>query len=45
MIESERYFDPSFVEVDRILYTSELFPVIHPKKANETKGKMAELFA
>lgn len=32
-VENEKFFDPTFIEVDRILHTSELFPVIHPKKA------------
>ena len=35
-------FDPSYIEVDKILYCSEIFPVIHPKKANEVKGKWSE---
>ena len=39
------YFDPSFTEVDRILWTTELFSVIHPKKANEIKGKWTEPLA
>lgn len=39
VLENERYFDPTFIEVDRILHTTELFPVIHPKKSNEIKGK------
>lgn len=30
--QEEKFFDPSFVEVDRIIYSTELFPVIHPKK-------------
>mmetsp|Transcript_39794 Transcript_39794/g.35512 ORF Transcript_39794/g.35512 Transcript_39794/m.35512 type:complete len:259 (+) Transcript_39794:509-1285(+) len=38
----ERFFDQSFVEVDRIIYSTELFPIIHPKKANEIKGKWTE---
>lgn len=46
-IEAERddidYFDPSYVKVDRILKTAEIFPVIHSKKANEIKGKWSEL--
>lgn len=43
MIDNERYFDPSYCEVDRIIHTTELFPVIHPKKANEIKGKWTEM--
>lgn len=42
MIENERYFDPTFIEVDRVLQCSELFSVIHSKKANEIKGKWSE---
>ncbi|KRX04912.1 Chromo domain protein [Pseudocohnilembus persalinus] len=41
-IAQERYFDPTYVEVDRIIHTTELFPVIHPKKSNEIKGKWTE---
>ncbi|KAL4510059.1 hypothetical protein ABPG72_010252 [Tetrahymena utriculariae] len=41
--ENERYFDPTYIEVDRILQCVELFPIIHPKKANEVKGKWSEL--
>ncbi len=31
-IEEGKYFDPSFLEVDRILTATEMFPVIHQKK-------------
>lgn len=31
-IEEGKYFDPAYLEVDRILTTTELFPVIHQKK-------------
>lgn len=31
-VEEEKYFDPAFCEVDRILTASELFPIIHQKK-------------
>ena len=31
-IEEGKYFDPAFLEVDRILTATELFPVIHQKK-------------
>ena len=37
MILEEKYFDPSYIEIDRIIYASELFPIIHPKKANDIK--------
>lgn len=43
MNENERFFDPTYIEVDRILQCVELFPIIHPKKANEIKGKWSEL--
>lgn len=36
------YFDPSFLEIDRLISSTELFPIIHPKKANEIKGKWNE---
>ena len=35
-------FDPSYLEVDKILYCTEIFSVIHPKKANDIKGKWSE---
>ena len=41
-IENQKYFDQSFLEVDKILQCNELFPVIHPKKANDVKGKWTE---
>jgi hypothetical protein len=41
----EEYFDPSYVKVDKILSTAEIFPVIHSKKANEIKGKWSELLS
>ena len=41
-IENEKYFDQSYLEVDKILQTNELFPIIHPKKANDVKGKWTE---
>ena len=31
-IEEERFYDPSYVEVDKIINTTELFPIVHPKK-------------
>jgi len=42
MLENERYFDPSYKEVDRIIDTTELFPVVHPKKANDIRDKWNE---
>lgn len=41
--EEIEYFDPTLVEVDRIIQCVEMFPVIHPKKANDNKGKWSEL--
>lgn len=40
--DEERYFDASFSEVDRILSCTDIFPIIHPKKAGEIKGKWSE---
>lgn len=34
-IEEEKYFDPAYCEVDRILTTTELFPIIHQKKVSQ----------
>lgn len=31
-IEEGIYFDPSYLEVDRIISSTEMFPVIHQKK-------------
>lgn len=31
-IEEEKYFDSSYLEVDRIIMATEMFPVIHQKK-------------
>ena len=42
MIDNERYFDNNYIEVDRILSSTDMFPIIHPKKANEIKGKWTE---
>ena len=42
---SENYFDQSYVEVDRLLSCTEQFPIIHPKKANEIKGKWTDVLA
>ena len=45
-IQDEVYFDASYLEVDRIISSTEMFPIIHQKKvfvlfiqANEIKGK------
>lgn len=35
-------FDPSYLEVDRLLYTTDMFPHLHPKKALEMKTKWSE---
>lgn len=40
--DDTHYFDPSYLEVDKILYCTEIFPVIHPKKANDIRGKWSE---
>jgi len=32
-------FDPSYIEVDKVIYHTDMFGVIHPKKSNEIKGK------
>lgn len=40
--ENGIYFDNALAEADRILSCAELFPIIHPKKANEIKGKWHE---
>jgi chromodomain-helicase-DNA-binding protein 7 len=32
-IDENKYFDPSFSEIDRVLCTTEIFPVIHPRQA------------
>lgn len=33
------YFDKSFVEVERVLSTTHIFPVIHPRQAKQIRGK------
>ncbi|CAD8164733.1 unnamed protein product [Paramecium pentaurelia] len=38
----DQYFDPAFQEVDRVLSCTEIFPIVHPKKGSEMKGKWAE---
>ena len=41
--EEDRYFDPAFIEVDRVLCATEMFPIIHPRQAamvlNQWQGK------
>ncbi len=32
-------YDKSFLKIDRILDCTELFPIIHPKKASQIKNK------
>lgn len=36
------YFNPNFLQADRILSSTEIFTAIHHKKANEIKGKWDE---
>jgi len=43
--DEQEYFDPTFAEIDRVIQCVEIFPIIHPKKANEIKGKTTELLA
>lgn len=33
------------LDIDKVLYCTEIFPVIHPKKANELKGKWSDSLA
>lgn len=40
--EEDQFFDPAYCEVDRILSCTEIFPIVHPKKGSEMKGKWAE---
>lgn len=44
-LEDSKFFDPSFTEVDRVLCTTEIFPVIHPRQAclieDKWQGKCA----
>lgn len=35
----DQYFNPNFLQADRILSSTEIFTAIHHKKANEIKGK------
>jgi chromodomain-helicase-DNA-binding protein 7 len=36
------YFDQSYLEADRILYCTEIFSIIHPKKSRGIKHKWYE---
>lgn len=36
------YFDKSYVAIERILYTTLLFPVIHPRQAKQVRGRWQE---
>eukprot|EP00357_Protocruzia_adherens_P015827 CAMPEP_0115012704 /NCGR_PEP_ID=MMETSP0216-20121206/24912_1 /TAXON_ID=223996 /ORGANISM="Protocruzia adherens, Strain Boccale" /LENGTH=2334 /DNA_ID=CAMNT_0002381845 /DNA_START=106 /DNA_END=7109 /DNA_ORIENTATION=+ len=36
------YYDPQALEVERILYTTEMFPIIHPRQASQIAGKWQE---
>ena len=38
-----QFFDPQYTEVDRILATTDIFPIVHPKKGSELKGTPKEL--
>ena len=35
-------FDPSYIQVERIVFTTNLFPVVHPRQAKQTKGTWYE---
>ena len=47
--EENKFFDPSFLEIDRVLCTTEIFPVIHPRQAclilDKWQGKCASLLS
>ena len=47
--EENKFFDPSFTEVDRVLCTTEIFPVIHPRQAcqigDKWQGKCAVILS
>ena len=38
-LAKDQYFNPNFLQADRILSSTEIFTAIHHKKANEIKGK------
>ena len=35
-------FDPSYIQIERILFTTNLFPVVHPRQMKQTKGTWYE---
>lgn len=37
-----QYFDKTYVAVERVLYTTLIFPVIHPRQAKQIRGKWQE---
>jgi chromodomain-helicase-DNA-binding protein 7 len=41
--DHENFFDQSYLEVDRIVYCTDMFAILHPKKALEVKNKWTEL--
>lgn len=43
--DESNLFDQSLVEVERILHCTEIFTIVHHKKANEIKGKWSESLA
>ena len=47
--EEDKFFDPSFLEVDRVLKTTEIFPVVHPRQASlvaeRWQGKCANVIS
>ena len=49
MLLEDDWFDPTFLEVDRVLYTTEIFPVVHPRQASlvsdRWQGKCAFLLS
>jgi len=36
------FFDQNYLEPERILYTTAMFPIIYPEKSNLIKGKWQE---
>lgn len=41
-LEEQHYFNPNFLQVDRVLTCSEIFTAVHHKRANDIKGKWEE---
>jgi hypothetical protein len=37
-----QYFDKTFVAVERILSSTQIFPVIHPRQAKQVRGRWQE---